>query len=174
MAVMPSDSSDKNILNQLQNNFFNVQDKYKVLVEYDSSNDKVKWNGNFENLKSFVADLFGEQSNSQVSITWYPLKKSLVFQGQAGIKLKDLIIGLAGSNMAKDCGNITLSSVIDQENFDQLAGNVTNIELSVKQIGVAMKKLDKDFQLMANYIKDRDRNLRDTTRDIGVQTDFDL
>jgi hypothetical protein len=187
MAVMPSDSSDNNILNQLQNNFFNVQDKYKVLVEYDSSNDRVKWNGNFENLKTFVADLFGEQSkwispggraksfrSSQVSITWYPLKKSLVFQGQAGIKLKDLIIGLAGSNMAKDCGNITPSGVIDQENFDQLAGNVTNIELSVKQIGVAMNKLDKDFHLMANYIKDRDRNLRDTTRDIGVQTDFNL
>ena len=140
-----------------------------------------------ENLKTFVADLFGEQSkwispggraksfrSSHVSITWYPLKKSLVFQGQAGIKLKDLIIGLAGSNMAKDCGNITPSGVIDQENFDQLAGNVTNIELSVKQIGVAMKKLDKDFHLMANYIKDRDRNLRDTTRDIGVQTDFNL
>ena len=83
MAVMPSDSSDKNILNQLQNNFFNVQDKYKVLVEYDSSNDRVKWNGNFENLKTFVADLFGEQSmwispggraksfrSSQVSTTW--------------------------------------------------------------------------------------------------------
>ena len=54
------------------------------------------------------------------------------------------------------------------------SGDVTNIELSVKQIGVAMKKLDKDFHLMANYIKDRDRNLRDTTRDIGVQTDFNL
>ncbi len=134
---MSSDSSDKNILNLLQNNFFNVKDRYKVFVEYDSSNDRVTWNGNFENLKNFVVDLFGEQSkwispggraksfrSSQVSITWYPLKKSLVFQGEVGIKLKDLIIDLGGSNITKDCGNSTPSCVIDQENFDQLAGNV--------------------------------------------------
>ncbi len=119
---MPSDSSDKNKLNQLQNNFFNVQDKYKVFVEYDSSDDRVKWNGNFENL----VDLFGEQSkwispvgrakpfrSSQVSITWYPRKKSLLFQGEVDIKLKDLIIVLGGSNITKDCGNITPSGVID-------------------------------------------------------------
>ncbi len=49
-----------------------------------------------------------------------------------------------------------------------------NIKLSVEQISVAMKKLDNDFHLMANYTKDRDSNLRNTSRDIGVQTDLNL
>ena len=163
MAVTSSNSSVKNILNQLRNNLCNVygdkyMDKYMVYVEYDHNNGNVKWNGSLKMLKNFVTDLFGEKGKwicpggraksfrcDQVSITWYPHKKSLEFQGEVGTKLKDMFVNMGGTNITSVCENTTLqSAAIDQENFDQIIGSVTDIKSSVEQICRAMKKLDND------------------------------
>ncbi len=38
-----------------------VQSKYKQYLEYDKDSNKVKWKDSLENLKSFVAELFGDE-----------------------------------------------------------------------------------------------------------------
>ncbi len=172
------------LLIQLQGNFLSVQEKFKVYSEYDYSNNRVKWTGNLTNLKSFVTDLLGEVGSwvspggkaksfrsNHISITWYPHKQSLVFQGEVGLKLRDLLTNQSGTFIANECENTTLSADLNQANFDQLVGSVTDIKTNVDQICGAMKKLDNDIASVINYIKDRDRNLRNTTRNIGVQTD---
>ncbi len=123
MAVRVSDSSDENLLIQLQDNFLSVQETYKVYLEYDYSNNRVKWTGNLTNLKSFVTDLLGEVGSwvspggkaksfrsNHISITWYPHKQSLVFQGDVGLKLRDLLTNQSGTYITNECENTTLSA----------------------------------------------------------------
>ena len=94
-----------------------------------------------------------------------------MFQGEVGLKLRDLLTNQSGTFIANECENTTLSADLNQANFDQLVGSVTDIKTNVDQICGAMKKLDNDIASVINYIKDRDRNLRNTTRNISVQTD---
>jgi hypothetical protein len=95
-------SSDENQYNQLKNNLCEVQPKYKQYLEYDKDSNKVKWTGDLVNLKCFVAELFGDEGKwispsgnaksfrgNQISITWYPHKKSLIIHGDVGCKFND-------------------------------------------------------------------------------------
>lgn len=76
--------------------------KYKKNLA-NSKDRKVQWLSDLKDLKNFVYDIVGEGKwcspggnsklfhNDQISITWYPNKKTLLFQGRMGNTLKELI-----------------------------------------------------------------------------------
>jgi hypothetical protein len=96
-------SSYENQIKQLQVTLSHTLLKYEGYIEYNNDN-KVKWSGGLVKLKSFVVDLFGDEGkwsspggsaklfqSNWISITWYANTESILFQGELGIKLKELI-----------------------------------------------------------------------------------
>ena len=88
----------------------NVLNKYKENLSNDSG--KVKWLGTLEDLKKFVSDMFDGDGkwrspggkaksfrNDHIAITWYSDKKTLLFQGRIGNRLKERILNLPASGI---------------------------------------------------------------------------
>ncbi len=136
-------SSNENQYNQLKNNLFEVQSKYKQYLEYDKDSNKVKWKDNLENLKCFAAELFGDEGKwispggnaksfrfNQISITWYPHKKSLIIHRDVGCKLNDLLIDLC---MNKVVGNVT-------KRYDDITPNIALEETNITNILDVMRQ----------------------------------
>ena len=88
----------------------NYKDYYECNVD-----GRIKWLGNLDELKKFVFSLLGDGKwrspggsakafrNERIELTWYANKKSLLFQGILGNKLKESMINSRKNNdMALD------------------------------------------------------------------------
>ena len=111
-----SDERSNNILNE-----WNIKDLYSFEgcshLIYDGK--RVKWVNNFECLKKFVERAIDKQgkwsspggnakqftsARDDLVITWYRGKqKTLLFQGQAGDKLRELLIKVCEMKTSPDC-----------------------------------------------------------------------
>ena len=124
--------------------------KYKEYFQVHPDK-KIKWLGSFEELKCLIFDLFGVDGkwssprgtaktfrNDKITITWYANKKSLLFQGQEGNRLKAVILNQSrkSSDLLSDSivNHEVVSGVLNDDNLmlyaNQTVAKAANISLS--------------------------------------------
>ena len=168
-----------------------VRVKYKVNLHYDSDS-KVKWLGQFDGLKQFVNDILQEDGRwsspggkaksfhtEKVTITWYADRKTLLFQGSVGNKLKEHIINLLKSDGGTferrshiDFGQSSLSSVNrNEETFEsteyrRLSVEMAEAKLDIEILRVTLNRFCDSLKAMEKFYK----NYVAEKRDISTQT----
>ncbi len=156
---------------------------------------KVKWMGNLDSLKRLIIDLFGDKGrwsssggaakafrNDHLSITWYSNKNTLIFQGDAGIKLKEQIIGLLER---KDCivnsvegpeqeaGTTLLKSfnTNDEQRYtDCSSSDASIVEQSIKDLHATVNQLFSLLSLITSNVALQNNGVK-SNREIGIQTE---
>ena len=124
--------------------------KYKEYFQVHPDK-KIKRLGSFEELKCLIFDLFGVDGkwsswrgtaktfrNDKITITWYANKKSLLFQGQEGNRLKAAILNQSSRSPDLLSDSIVnhevVSGVVNNDNLmlyaDQTVAKAANISLS--------------------------------------------
>ena len=119
--------------NETNNNTYEKLLKYKEYFQVQPDK-KIKWLGNFDELKCLIFDLFGVDGkwssprgtakafrNDKITITWYTNKKSLLFQGQEGNRLKEVIL-----NQSSKSSDLFTDSIVNHE-FIPCASNNDNL-----------------------------------------------
>ena len=173
-------SSYENQIKQLQVTFSHTLLKYEGYIEYTNDN-KVKWSGGLVKLKSFVVDLFGDEGkwsspggsaklfqSNWISITWYANTESILFQGELGIKLKELI-----ENSSKNRTTTNLINKSDEsKRYDRLFDELIEVKQSVANMSSAMNKLYDHVSFTVNYINSQDLTSKKTVSECGIQTDI--
>ncbi|CAB4026913.1 Hypothetical predicted protein [Paramuricea clavata] len=171
------DKSAVNLSGQLEVNFFNVVSKYIEYVEYNKNNDRIRWTGDFEKLKNFVSDLFGNDGkwsspggsakSDRLTITWYANKKSLLFQCELGDKLKDLVI-----NLCRNKTQIHESEPNENKIVDRLLNEFCYVKTKVHQLSAVMNNLPEDMAMVTNNTKSQGFGSKSAKCNVAVQTDL--
>jgi hypothetical protein len=102
-----------------------------------------------------------------ISITWYANTESILFQGELGIKLKELI-----ENSSKNRTTTNLINKSDESKcYDRLFDELIEVKQSVANMSNAMNKLYDHVSFTVNYINSQDLTSKKTVSECGIQTD---
>ena len=136
------DSAAKDQFSQLEITFSNVVPTYVEYIEYSNHDNRIKWPGNYELLRNFVSDLFGNDGkwsspggsgksfrNDRLCITWYANKESLLFQPELGDKLKDLVV-----NLCKSKAQIHEFEAKENAVVDRLLQEIADVKINAHQM----------------------------------------
>ena len=131
MAVVVDPCEILNVCaNETNNNTYENLLKYKECFQVQPDK-KIKWLGNFDELKCLIFDLFGVDGkwssprgsakafrNDKITITYYTNKKSLLFQGQEGNRLKEVIL-----NQSSKSSDLFTDSIVSHESIPCASNN---------------------------------------------------
>ncbi|CAB3996074.1 Hypothetical predicted protein, partial [Paramuricea clavata] len=131
MAVVVDPCEILNVCaNETNNKTYENLLKYKEYFQVQPDK-KIKWLGNFDELKCLIFDLFGADGkwssprgsakafrNDKITITYYTNKKSLLFQGQEGNRLKEVIL-----NQSSKSSDLFTDSIVSHESIICVSNN---------------------------------------------------
>ncbi|CAB4030172.1 Hypothetical predicted protein [Paramuricea clavata] len=157
---------------------------------------RVKWLGDLTYLKDFVSSLYNVGKwnspggsakcfrHDQICLTWYANKKFLLFQGEEGNKLKDLIIKCyKNSDLAHDHANTCEQEPIvlvnnsrrespnECQNCSRLFAEMTEVNRKIDGLHEIVNNLYQLNTKFVNYEYSRNDDKRSTC-DLGTQTDL--
>ncbi|CAB4005809.1 hypothetical protein BSL78_29534 [Paramuricea clavata] len=174
-------------LSNLEYKLSEVYFMFKEFIEC-SSDGKVKWLGNLNDLKAFMSALFGDVGkwsspgggaksyrNDLISINWYIHKKALIFHDQLGIVLKNKLIDLS------------VNKISDPDKYNQLNDpegdkdcmvcsrfslDVMEIKSDLKQMSTLMKHFYRESTPAKRCSTDHLSSVN--TCEVGIQTDIEF
>ncbi|CAB4020499.1 Hypothetical predicted protein, partial [Paramuricea clavata] len=158
---------------------------------------RVKWLGDLTYLKDFVSSLYGNVRkwnspgasakcirHDQICLTWHANKTSLLFQGEEGNKLKDLIIKCyKNSDLAHDHANTCEQEPIvlvnngrrespnECQNCSRLFAEMTEVNRKIDGLHEIVNNLYQLNTKFVNYEYSRNDDKRSTC-ELGTQTDL--
>ena len=178
-------------------NSTDIWQKYGKYIEC-CEDRRVKWLGDLTYLKdSFVSSLYGDVGkwnspggsaksfrHDQFCLTWYANKKSLLFQGEEGHKLKDLIINCyknrdLAHDHANTCeqepivlvNNSSRESPNECQNCSRLFAEMTEVNRKIDGLYEIINNLYQLNTKFVNHESSRNGDKRSTC-ELGTQTDL--
>ena len=177
-------------------NSTDIWQKYGKYIEC-CEDRRVKWLGDLTYLKDFVSSLYGDIGkwnspggsaksfrHEQFCLTWYANKKSLLFQGEEGNKLKDLIINCyknrdLAHDHANTCeqepivlvNNSSRESPNECQNCSCLLAEMTEVNRKIDGLYEIINNLYQLNTKFVNHESSRNGDKRSTC-ELGTQTDL--
>ena len=177
-------------------NSTDIWQKYGKYIEC-CEDRRVKWLGDLTYLKDFVSSLYGDVGkwnspggsaksfrHEQFCLTWYANKKSLLFQGEEGNKLKDLIINCyknrdLAHDHANTCeqepivlvNNSSRESPNECQNCSRLLAEMTEVNRKIDGLYEIINNLYQLNTKFVNHESSRNGDKRSTC-ELGTQTDL--
>ena len=175
-------------------NSTDIWQKYGKYIEC-CEDRRVKWLGDLTYLKDFVSSLYGDVGkwnspggsaksfrHDQICLTWYANKKSLLFQGEEGNKLKDLIINCyKNRDLAHDHANTCEQEPIVNNSSRESPNECQNCSRLFAEMTEVNRKIDGLYEIVnnlyhlntkfVNHESSRNGDKRSTC-ELGTQTDL--